>query len=296
MPTLRGAPMREISVVVLTKNSEKLLEDCLKSIVKNKPSEIIIIDDGSTDRTLEISKKYTNQIYHNGRGVAFGRQLGAEKVNKDLIAYVDSDIILPENFFNRMLLEKKGGGYHAIQAQVLSLKNATYWQWGEDQWRKRDNKPGERGWVATPATIFDKDVILKHRFDPFIRGGSDSELSYRLKREGYRLGMASVGVYHLHKESFKDWAKQRVWRGEGRAAFIYKYKRTMRAMRYFFSPPYVILCSPLFSIKYGQLKLFPYLLLDGIFQEIGMLRELIQRNIPCKLKALLSRLSSAIGK
>jgi len=108
MPTLRGAPMQEISVVVLTKNSEKLLEDCLKSIVKNKPSEIIIIDGGSTDRTLEISKKYTNQIYHDVRGVGLGRQLGAEKVNKDLIAYVDSDIILPEDFFHRMLLEKKG--------------------------------------------------------------------------------------------------------------------------------------------------------------------------------------------
>lgn len=276
MPTLRGAPMQEISVVVLTKNSEKFLEDCLKSIVKNKPSEIIIIDYGSTDRTLEISKKYTNQIYHNVRGVAFGRQLGAEKANKDLIAYVDSDIILPENFFNRMLLEKKGGGYHAIQAQELSLKNATYWQWGEDQRRKRDKKPGEQDWVSTAASIFDKDVILKHRFDPFILCGEDMELSYRLKREGYRLGKASVGVYHLHRESFKDWARQRIWRGEGKARFIYKYKRTMWVMRRFLNPPYMILCSPWLSIKYGHLKLFPYFLLDGIFQEIGMLRELIR--------------------
>lgn len=268
--------MQEISVVVLTKNSEKLLEDCLKSIVKNKPSEIIIIDGGSTDRTLEISKKYTNQIYHNVRGVGLGRQLGAEKVNKDLIAYVDSDVILPEDFFNRMLLEKKGSGYHAIQAQVLSLKNATYWQWGEGQCRKRYNKPGEQGWVNTTATIFNKDVILKHSFDTLFTAAEDSELSYRLKREGYRLGVASVGVYHLHRESFKDWARQRVWRGEGKARFIYKYKRTMRVIRYFLDPPYMILCSPWLSIKYGHLKLFPYFLLDGIFQEIGMLRELIQ--------------------
>jgi len=268
--------MQEISVVVLTKNSENTLEDCLKSIVKNKPSEIIIIDDGSTDRTLEISKKYTNQIYHNGRGVGFGRQLGAEKVNKDLIAYVDSDIILPEDFFHRMLLEKKGGGYHAIQAQVLSLKNATYWQWGADQCRQGVNKPGEQSWVSTTATIFDKDVILKHSFDTLFTANEDMELSYRLKKKGYRLGTASVGVYHLYRESFKDWARQRVWRGEGRALFIYKYKRTMRGIWLFLKKPGEILCSPLLSIKYGQLKLFPYFLLDGIFQEIGMLRELIR--------------------
>jgi len=263
-------------VVVLTKNSEKLLEESLKSIVKNKPSEIIIVDDGSTDRTLEISKKYTYQIYHNGGGVGFSRQLGAEKANKDLIAYVDSDVILPENFFNRMLLEKKESGYHAIQAQVLSLKNATYWQWGEDQCRKRYNKPGEEDLVNTTATIFDKDVILKYRFDTLFTAGEDSELSYRLNREGYRLGKASIGAYHLHRESFKDWARQRVWRGEGKAQFIYKYKRTMEVVRLFLYPPYVILRSPLLSIKYGHLKLFPYFLLDGIFQEIGMLRELIR--------------------
>ncbi len=268
--------MQEISVVVLTKNSEKLLEDCLKSIVKNKPSEIIIIDDGSTDRTLEISKRYTNQIYHNGRGVGFGRQLGAEKVNKDLIAYVDSDIILPEDFFHRMLLEKKRGGYHAIQARVLSLKNATYWQWGADQWGKWESKPSRQIGVTTTATIFDKDVILEHSFDTLFTAAEDSDLSYRLKRKGYRLGIASVGIYHLHRESFKDWARQRVWRGEGIALFTYKYKHTMRAIRLFLGPPYVILCSPWLSIKYGQPKLFPYLLLDGIFQEIGLLRELIR--------------------
>ena len=268
--------MQEISVVVLTKNSENTLEDCLKSIVKNKPSEIIIIDDGSTDRTLEISKKYTNQIYHNGRGVAFGRQLGAEKASKDLIAYVDSDIVLTEDFFCRILSERKQAGYQAIEAQIVTWGNTTYWQWGEDQCRKRDNKPGERSGVGTGATIFDRDVILKYKFDPLFKGGEDSELSYRLKRKGYRLGRASVGVYHLHRESFKDWARQRVWRGEGIALFTYKYKHTMRAIQLFLGPPYVILCSPLLSIKYGQPKLLPYLLLDGIFQEIGLLGKLIQ--------------------
>jgi glycosyltransferase involved in cell wall biosynthesis len=184
-------------VVVLTKNSEKLLEDCLKSIVKNKPSEIIIIDDGSTDRTLEISKKYASQIYGNVKGVAPARQLGAEKASKDIIAYVDSDIILPEDFFRRILSERKQAGYQAIEAQIVTWGNTTYWQWGEDQCNKRDNKPGEQDWVGTRATIFDRDVILKYKFDPLFKGGEDSELSYRLKREGYRLGKASVGVYHL---------------------------------------------------------------------------------------------------
>ena len=266
--------MQEVSVIVLTKNSEKLLDDCLKSIVKNEPSEIIIIDDGSTDRTLEICKQYTDQIYHNGKGIAFGRQLGAEKANKEYIAYVDSDVILPENFFGRMLIEKKEKGYHAIQAQTLSMKNGTYWQLCADKIQESDNVPREQGWVGTTATIFDRDIVLKYKFDPLIPSSEDGELSFRLKKAGYKLGRGSVRVLHLHRQNFKGWKKQRIWRGKGKAQFIYKYKFTFQSARTFVNPALVAVCSPLLALKHGQPRLFPYILLDGIFQEIGLLQEL----------------------
>jgi len=137
------------------------------------------------------------------------------------------------------------------------------------------NKPGEQGWVGAGNTIFDKDVLLEYGFDPTITSSEDSELSYRLKLAGYKLGRASVGVLHLHRLDYKSWTKQKIWRGKGKAQFVNKYWRSASAIRPFLNPTYSIIFSlPLSIMKYHKLRLFPYILLDGVFQEVGLLSEL----------------------
>lgn len=55
--------MAKVSLCMIVKNEESILEECLESI-KDIPDEIIITDTGSTDLTVEIAKKYTDKIYH----------------------------------------------------------------------------------------------------------------------------------------------------------------------------------------------------------------------------------------
>lgn len=55
--------MSKVSVVIITKNEERNMHDCLKS-VKDWADEIVIVDDESTDKTVEISKSYGAKIYH----------------------------------------------------------------------------------------------------------------------------------------------------------------------------------------------------------------------------------------
>ena len=54
--------MIQISLCMIVKNEEKILKRCLDSIV-DLMDEIIIVDTGSLDRTKEIAKKYTNNVY-----------------------------------------------------------------------------------------------------------------------------------------------------------------------------------------------------------------------------------------
>ena len=64
--------MARISACIISFNEEKKIEDCLKSL-QPVVDEIIIIDSNSTDKTLEIAKKYTDKIFlHNFHG--YGKQ------------------------------------------------------------------------------------------------------------------------------------------------------------------------------------------------------------------------------
>jgi len=86
-----------VSFCIPTKNNEETIEDCLKSITEqNYPSiEIIIIDGYSKDKTVEIAKKYTHNIYFDDGTLGSARQKSIDKSKGPVIALFDSDIVIP---------------------------------------------------------------------------------------------------------------------------------------------------------------------------------------------------------
>ena len=80
-----------ISVVIITKNEEKMITDCLKSI--DFASEIIVVDTGNTDKTNEIAKKYKARIvkYKGRPNFAGWRNQGLKSASGDWILYIDAD-------------------------------------------------------------------------------------------------------------------------------------------------------------------------------------------------------------
>lgn len=80
----------KISALVIAKNEEKNVEDCLKSV--SWCDEIILVDSKSTDRTVDIAKKYTDKIIvHEWQGYAFARELSLENALGNWIISLDAD-------------------------------------------------------------------------------------------------------------------------------------------------------------------------------------------------------------
>jgi glycosyltransferase involved in cell wall biosynthesis len=106
--------MIKISFIIPTLNAESVLEKCLQSIGQQKFNkdnyEIIIADGGSTDKTIEIAKKYNSIIVKNPLKTAeAGKAVGLKKSKGEYIALIDSDNILPnKNWINEAIfsLEK----------------------------------------------------------------------------------------------------------------------------------------------------------------------------------------------
>lgn len=89
-----------VSVIITTKNEEKNLENCLKSIKAQTYSpdkiEIIVVDNDSSDTTKEIALQYTQLVFNKGPERSAQRNYGVEKSSGKYFLYLDADMILSE--------------------------------------------------------------------------------------------------------------------------------------------------------------------------------------------------------
>ncbi len=93
----------KISVIILTKDSSKYIGECLNAL--QRFNEIIVLDNGSQDNTLEIVKQYANVKIYTSPFIGFGplKNLAISKASNDWILSVDSDEIFNEMLVNEIL-------------------------------------------------------------------------------------------------------------------------------------------------------------------------------------------------
>ena len=99
-------PWPTISVVIPAYNASRVLEACLNSIAASeiKPLECIVVDDGSTDNTVEVARRFGAKVLSTGgrRGPAHARNLGAAKAAGEIVFFIDSDICVHVNTIGRV--------------------------------------------------------------------------------------------------------------------------------------------------------------------------------------------------
>lgn len=115
-----------LSIGMMVKNEEKHLDDCLNSllpILKGLDSELVIVDTGSTDKTVEIAKKYTDKIYFHKWNNNFSemRNITLSYCSGEWFFYIDGDEVLDDSngiidFFN-------SDDYKEYKSATIYIKN-----------------------------------------------------------------------------------------------------------------------------------------------------------------------------
>ena len=97
-----------ISIIVPVFNAQNYIEKCIKSIICQTyiDWELLLVDDGSTDSSYEICKKYINKkinVFHkNNGGVSSARNYGLKKSKGDYIVFIDADDYVDKNYLKNL--------------------------------------------------------------------------------------------------------------------------------------------------------------------------------------------------
>ncbi|MCL2107855.1 MAG: glycosyltransferase [Oscillospiraceae bacterium] len=125
-----------LSIGMIVKNEEKMLETCLariKPLLDAVPSELVIIDTGSTDKTVEIAKRYTSKVYHfdwiNDFGAA--RNFSLQKCKGQWFMFLDADDHFTDvsemiKFFNTQDIHKNYNTAYYITRNFFDITYTDY--------------------------------------------------------------------------------------------------------------------------------------------------------------------------
>lgn len=97
---------KRISVIIPTLQEEGYIANLLETIQRQsvQPFEIIVIDGGSTDKTVQIARKYPFvKVWLSKRGVGLQRHIGARKARGEIFIFLDADTKLPDRFLEKVI-------------------------------------------------------------------------------------------------------------------------------------------------------------------------------------------------
>jgi glycosyltransferase involved in cell wall biosynthesis len=205
-----------VSFCIPTLNNEDTLDKCLKSIVNQEypDTEIVIVDGGSTDNTIEIAKKYTERIYFDNGPLGSARQTSIEHSTGEILALFDSDITVPHSKWLA----------NAVRYFNYSDKISTVWPMSvsppNGSWT---NKLYFNLWKVTIEDRIKKKrgvfgggnaLFLRRCFEEIgginrsLHWGEDFDWAQRLKEHGYQVVLIRDVLYHDTMKSLRQFLEK----------------------------------------------------------------------------------------
>jgi cellulose synthase/poly-beta-1,6-N-acetylglucosamine synthase-like glycosyltransferase len=224
----------KVSVIVCAYNGERTLDSCLSSLQKlNYPNyEVIVVNDGSTDRTRQITESYgyVRLINQANQGLSAARNAGIRASTGEIIAFTDADCMADHDWLNHLVGRFLSSPFGAVGGPNLS--------------------PPDNSMVAScvavspgaPTHVLLDDEVAEHipgcnmavrrealeatgGFDPIFRAaGDDVDLCWRLQNKGYKIGFSPAAVvWHFRRNTVRDYIKQQEGYGKAEALLYFKH-------------------------------------------------------------------------
>jgi glycosyltransferase involved in cell wall biosynthesis len=211
----------KISIIIPTRNEEKIIGECLQRCVEQTrvPDEIIVADE-STDKTPQIvealakeSRAITLVRVAGNRGVSFARNKGVAASKGDVLVMLDADMMLDRNCIEELgkTFSKRSvmlASFKCKRAEPRTFIEKCYWvratHYGET--RKSDS-------FVAPQCYRRSAFMRLGGYDERLRYFEDRDIGERIKRAGMRIRLINAYAAHLDPRTLHEFFRQAAWAG-----------------------------------------------------------------------------------
>ncbi len=234
-------PFVSVIVPVFFENEEPLIEDCLISLLRMDcpPDrwEILVVDNGSTDRAAEIINRFpVRYLREERRGRAYARNRGIEASKGEILAFTDPDCVVSTGWLNELVRAFEDAGVGAVGGRIPPYPGTTpaeryaFRRVSHSEWWPMTHpiRPFAQAHnVAFRREVFEQIGLFDTRFPG--GGWDDADLCWRFsKGTNFKLVHApKAAVFHRYRTTAKDFFIMHMRYGYGLALIFAKYRGTL---------------------------------------------------------------------
>ncbi len=236
-----------VTVIVPVRNGELTIQSLLESLQKldydKNKVEVIVVDGNSTDKTQEIVKNYpVKLVVEENKGLNLARNVGIKCSDGEIIAFTDSDCIVPPNWITKIVENFKDSRVSCVGGSAKALDSDFISEYADNSivrlmpfFTKREELEKVKPFFRHPAgcnMAFRRKVAEEvGYFDENIKYGFDEvEFADRICRAGYKMVLdPAVLVWHKHRSTLREFLKQNFQYGKG-SGLVFKRKRLKDAV------------------------------------------------------------------
>lgn len=226
----------DVSVIICTHNRGKMIVDCLGSVSRQtypgEKTEVIVVDDGSQEKYFceleEALEKHPHVKFCPKKhgGLSSARNYGAEKSHGEILVFTDDDIIMEEDYLEK-IVAAYGPGVGGVGGKIISYTKENALEKFAEKHKILNQEVVVRTFLLGATSSYARRAYVEAGgFDSYFDGVEDMVIGIDVQRIGYQLKYAPDAIlYHKHRSTLNALVKQQVRTGRGYPRLHAKYLR-----------------------------------------------------------------------
>jgi len=265
-----------ISFIIPSKNEEKNIIRCLESISNidypRDKIEIIVVDNGSTDKTISLAEKIADNVFVSKKSTIGGlRNIGAKHAKGEILAFIDADVTLLSKWAESAVLYFLKSEVAIVGASPNVPASGTSIEKLRGLHVDAQKSPCEVRWICSMNMLIRKEVFEQvGGFSETLITCEDVDLGYRVSKEGFKIIRdKKMAAIHLGEaKTFSGLFKKEKWRAYSNYDGVSEHGIVLHELPSLLFPFFNIflLASMIFSVVTGEylLSLFFAILLLAV--------------------------------